>query len=488
MRMQKFGVALLVASLLLVGCSNSQSNRATESQNRPLASLPQPKLPAIFGDNMVLQRNNPIRFWGTAQPGQVVSVKVAENRGSTTAGAHGKWNLQLAPVPAGGPYEVTITGGAEPIVYRNVMVGEVWVCSGQSNMEFGLRGASNAQQAIDSATNPNLRLFTVKKAQSDIPATDCVGQWTPSTPDAATSFSAVGYFFGKELQASLNVPVGLIHTSWGGTPIEVWTSRTVFDREAENQPFLEQYAKRKAEYPEALEKYLKAMQTFKNEQAKAKAEGKPAPKQPNRPQPPMAPSCLYNAMIAPLVPYSIGGAIWYQGESNAGRAIEYRKQFPAMIQNWRADFDQDFPFLFVQLANYTKREDQPSDPAWAWLREAQTMTLSTPKTGMAVIIDIGEANDIHPKNKADVGKRLALAAEAVAYGQKIVYSGPMYESMRIDGDRIVLKFRDIGGGLMARDGANLTGFAIAGSDKKFVWADARIDGETVVVSAAGLGQ
>jgi sialate O-acetylesterase len=213
----------------------------------------------------------------------------------------------------------------------------------------------------------------------------------------------------------------------------------------------------------------------------------PEPKKPGGPG--WKPTVLYNAMICPIVPYAIGGAIWYQGESNAGNAVRYRKQFPAMIRNWREDWSQgDFPFLFVQLANFMKREDQPSDPDWAWLREAQTMTLSTPKTGMAVIIDIGDSKDIHPKNKVDVGKRLALAARSVAYGQKIVYSGPMYDSMKVEGGKVRLTFKHVGGGLVGKDGQTLKGFAIAGTDRKFVWADAKIDGDTVVVSSGTVAQ
>jgi sialate O-acetylesterase len=281
----------------------------------------------------------------------------------------------------------------------------------------------------------------------------------------------VGYFFGRELHQKLDVPVGLIHTSWGGTAAEVWTSKRTLDATELLKPMVENYTKR-------MESYEKQMAGLKEAAEKAKAEGKPAPKAPNKP---MMPSCLYNGMIANVLPYGIRGAVWYQGESNASRAKEYQTLFPAMIKNWREDWGQgDFPFGFVQLANYMTRREQPADSAWAELREAQTMTLSLPKTGMAVIIDIGDAKDIHPKNKQDVGKRLALWAQSQVYGKDVVYSGPMYESMKVEDGKVRVSFKHTGGGLEAK-GGKLAGFAVAGEDRTFVWADATVDGKTVVV-------
>jgi sialate O-acetylesterase len=282
----------------------------------------------------------------------------------------------------------------------------------------------------------------------------------------------VGYFFGRELHQKLNVPVGLIHTSWGGTAAEVWTSKRVIDSTEGLKPMAEAY-------PKKLEAYEKQVAANQEAAAKAKAENKPGPKSIH----PTLPALLYNGMIANVLPYGIKGAIWYQGESNAGRAKEYQTLFPAMIKNWREDWGQgEFPFGFVQLANFMARKEQPTDSSWAELREAQTMTLSLPKTGMAVIIDIGEAKDIHPKNKQDVGKRLALWAQSQVYGKDIVYSGPIYASMKVEDSKVRVSFKHVGTGLEAK-GGKLSGFAVAGEDRTFVWADAVIDGQTVLVSS-----
>jgi len=297
----------------------------------------------------------------------------------------------------------------------------------------------------------------------------------------------VAYFFGRELHKELNVPVGLIHTSWGGTPAEAWTRREVLEADADFAPILKRYDDAVAKYPQAMEQYKQKLAEWKQAVEKAKAEGKKPPRRPRAPfgpGNPHAPAGLYNAMIAPLIPYGIQGAIWYQGESNAGRAYQYRTLFPAMIKNWRDDWGRGkFSFLFVQLANFMKTKPEPDESAWAELREAQSMTLALPNTGMAVIIDIGDAVDIHPKNKQDVGKRLALWPLAGIYGKKLVYSGPIYKSMKADGNSIILSFDHAGGGLVAKGDGQLKGFSIAGADRKFVWADAKIEGNTVVVSS-----
>jgi sialate O-acetylesterase len=279
----------------------------------------------------------------------------------------------------------------------------------------------------------------------------------------------------------------LIHTSWGGTPAESWTSREMLEADPELKPIMERSDAGLKDYPKQKEKYEQAMKDWPATVEKAKADGKPEPAKPKAPSEPEKNSWyasgLFNGMIHPLIPFAVKGAIWYQGESNAGRAFQYRKLFATMIQDWRKRWGHDFPFFFVQLANYTPRKPEPGDSDWAELREAQSMALSLPKTGMAVIIDIGEGNDIHPKNKQDVGKRLALAAQAIAYGKDIEFSGPMYDSMAVEGGVIRLKFKHLGGGLVAKGGEELKGFAIAGEDKKWVWAAAKIDGETIVVSS-----
>jgi sialate O-acetylesterase len=378
-------------------------------------------------------------------------------------------------------------------------------------MAMSVKSSGNADQEIADAKYPKIRLFKVANATAEEPQTDVKGEWVECTPETVGGFSAAGYFFGRDLFKALGVPVGLIHTNWGGTPAEAWTSREGLEGNPALKAIYQRYKQNLANYPKQKEEWDKTrdarMATWKEAAAKAKAEKKPAPRAPQAPadpaKSPNSPSTLYNGMIAPLVPFGIRGAIWYQGESNAGRAYEYRTLFPAMIADWRKHWAEgDFPFIFVQLANFMARKEQPADSAWAELREAQAMTLALPKTGMAVIIDIGEAANIHPKNKQDVGGRLALAAETVAYGKTIVCSGPIYKSMSIEGDKIRLRFDHVGGGLVAKgddavivkgpggepelqakEGARLTGFAIAGADKKFVWADAKIDGDSVLVWA-----
>jgi len=447
------------------------------------AAEPQPalKLPAIFSDNMVLQRNFAAPIWGTATPGQAITVKIADQTKQATAAQDGKWLVKLDPMKEGGPYEVSISGPST-ITYKNVLIGDVWICSGQSNMQWPISASRDPKETVASSTNPALRLFYVQRIPADKPADDVKGTWTESNPTTTPEFSAVAYFFGQELQKQLNVPIGLIHTSWGGTAIQLWQSKEAIEADPDMRAVMDEHQKRMEQYQAALKRYQDAA-------AKAKEEGKPAPSA-RPPQPPMAPAVLYNGMIAPLVPYGITGAIWYQGESNAGQAKLYRKQMPAMINQWRKEFGHEFPFYQVQLANYMAKTAQPVDSDWAELREAQLMTANTnPKTGMAVIIDIGEAKDIHPKNKQDVGKRLALAALGTHYGKQIVYSGPAFESMKVEGNKARLTFKHTGSGLEARGedrvagAAKVTGFAIAGEDKKFVWADAQIDGNTIVVSS-----
>lgn len=431
------------------------------------------KLHALFSDGMVLQSDFACPIWGTVEPGEEVSVSIAGQKKTSKAGADGKWSIKLDPLKSGGPHELVV-GGRNTVTVRDVLVGEVWVCSGQSNMEWVVNGSNNAAEEKAAADYPKIRHFLVPKRQEAAPVADVVGSWKVCTPETVGGFTAVGYFFGRELHQKLNVPVGLIHTSWGGTAAEVWTSKRALDATDLLKPMVEGYQKRNENYEKQLAAHKEAVE-------KAKTEGKPAPKAPGGK--PMMPSCLYNGMIANIIPYGIKGAVWYQGESNASRAKEYRTLFPAMIKNWREDWGQgDFPFGFVQLANYMARREQPADSAWAELREAQTQTLSLPKTGMAVIIDIGDAKDIHPRNKQDVGKRLALWAQSQVYQKEIVYSGPMYDTMKVEEGKARLSFKHVGGGLEAK-GENLTGFAVAGEDRTFHWADAKIDGSTVVVSS-----
>jgi sialate O-acetylesterase len=451
------------------------------------------KLPAVIGDNMVLQQGQKIAIWGWAEPGEEVMVGVSWHtmEWGVTADEKGNWMFKMNPPKVGGPYEMTLRG-KNTVTIKNILVGEVWVCSGQSNMQFAVRQAANAEQEIAAAQYPNIRLFSVERKVAEQPQSDCVGSWQPCSPQTVADFSAVAYFFGRELHKEIDTPIGLIHTSWGGTPAEAWTSKDALRSEPACAPILQRYADAVAKYPEAMKEYERKVDEWKAAVAKAKAEGSKPPRGPGAPfgpGHPHSPGGLYNAMIAPLIPYGIRGAIWYQGESNAGRAYQYRRLFPAMIKCWRKEWGQgDFPFLFVQLANFMAVKPEPAESEWAELREAQSMTLALPNTGMAVIIDIGEANDIHPKNKQDVGRRLALWALAKTYAKQLVYSGPLYKSMEVQGNKIILHFDHVGGGLVAGGGEPLKGFAIAGADRKFVWADAKIDGNAVVVSTDGVAE
>jgi sialate O-acetylesterase len=456
---------------------------------------------SLFTDHAVLQREKPILIWGTSDPGEQVRVSLTNETGTNAAGqanADGRWMIELPSLPAGGPYTLSIEG-KNKVQLKDVLIGEVWICSGQSNMEMQLRDTFEANKAAAAAENPKLRLFTVAQATAMGPLDKVKGEWKECGPETAPAFSAVGYYFGRDLQKALGVPVGLIHTSWGGTPAQAWTSKDGLEAvpalrhyQADLARRLENYdpAKDREQYAAALKKFEQAQAEFKEAVAKAKEDGKPAPQAPRRPQQPKAPdkspnsaSTLYNGMIAPLIPYGIRGAIWYQGESNAGQAYEYRTLFTTMIQDWRAHWKQgDFPFLCVQLAPYKKIEDKPTESDWAELREAQLLATKTlSKVGMAVITDVGEENEIHPKKKEPAGARLALLARKIAYGQDITAMGPVFKKMRSEGNRLVLSFDNAGAGLECR-GPKLTGFTVAGTDRKFYPADATIQGETVVVS------
>ncbi|QDT39607.1 sialate O-acetylesterase [Stratiformator vulcanicus] len=453
-----------------------------------LAALPasaELKLPAIFSDNMVLQRDANINVWGTAEPGSEVTVSVippskplpfeGNERGAgdqwvasgkVTADSEGRFSVEMLPkedIPATSWVLDVRDSAGNHVKFENVLFGDVWVCSGQSNMQWSVGQAKDAKQEISDAKYPKLRLFHVKRTTSGEPLDDVTGTWEECSPESVRGFSAVGYYFGRQLHQDLDRPIGLIHTSWGGTPSEAWTSPKTVASEPEFNSVVKYWDQLVAKYEEQLA-----------------AGGSPkALRNQSRP------SYLYNAMVHPLIPFSIKGVIWYQGEANARRAYNYRTIFPAMISDWRENWGQgDFPFLFVQLANFMQRKDAPSESAWAELREAQTMTLEElPNTGMATIIDIGEARDIHPKNKQDVGKRLALAARKIAYGEDIVHSGPTFESFEADGATAKIKFENTGSGLM-KHGDKLSGFAVAQGDGQFVFADATIfDSNTVRVEA-----
>ncbi len=594
------------------------------------------KLPAIIGNNMVIQQGVKAHVWGWAEQGEIVSVTMAGQSAMDTTDAEGQWKVQIGPFTAGGPHEMVISG-KNMVVLQNVLVGEVWVASGQSNMEWMLQNSANGTEEVSNANYPQIRLFTLTKAISLTPQEDVVGHWTVCTPEAARSFSAVAYFFGRELNQKLDVPIGLIHSSWGGTAAEAWTSRETLASYKELKPLVDSLEQALHYLPEALAQYKKVRtewekknflqdpgnkglelgyaqvdysekdwelmdlprtwepagllidgvvwfrkvvnipETWAGKDLKlslgpiddcddtyfngvqightgletlncytvprvypvpdsivrtgrnviavrafdhtgdggftglpmdmslslpdldsialagewhykiemavepVQVDWSSAPAMPLGGGNPSTPTVLYNAMIAPLVPYTIRGVIWYQGESNDTRARQYQTLFPALIRNWRAAWGEgNFPFLYVQLANYIARKPEPSESNWAELREAQFMTLHEPETGMAVIIDIGEAENIHPKNKQDVGHRLALWALAKTYNRNVEFSGPLYKSYKIKGNKIRVSFSHAEG-LQTGDGGKVRGFSIAGSDGKFFWADAKIKGDKILV-------
>lgn len=436
------------------------------------------RLPGLISENMVLQQKTLVRLWGWADPGERVTVAMQGQSVSETTGSEGRWSVTLRPLRAGGPFPLRISG-KNAIAFENVLVGEVWVCSGQSNMEWSLGSAFEADKHIAAAANPQIRLLTVPKKRAGLPTDDVAAHWEPCTPETVRDFSAVGYFFGRDLQKALGVPVGLIDSTWGGTPAEAWTRAGAL----EDHPELRSVAQKGRQ---DWTNWRSARIEWTATAARAKAAGQPAPREPGRP---WVPGELYNGMIAPLLPYAIKGVIWYQGESNAGNPGQYRTLFPYMIETWRRDWGRgDFPFLLVQLAPFMARSAEPQESGWAELREAQQHATNVlPHVGMAVITDVGEENDIHPRKKEPVGARLALLARRIAYGEKIVASGPVFKRMTVEGNRAVLRFDSVGGGLEARGEGPLTGFAVRGADGKWVWANAEIAGrDTVVVSAPGV--
>jgi len=454
------------------------------------------KLPALVSDRMVLQRGEKTHVWGWASAGEKVTVKFGEKTAEATAGADGKWSVRLLGLKEGMTGDLTISGEDEKVV-KDVLVGEVWVASGQSNMEWPVLASKDYPQEQAAATFPEIRMFILKKTASGAAKDDCEGAWWVTTPENVGKFSAVGYFFAREVHRALKVPVGIIHTSWGGTPAEFWTPAAVLEREPSFKRYFARWEQEKKNYPKAKAAYDEALAKWKTEVEQAKASGQPQPPGPRKPRGEDdfgAPGCLWNAMIEPVLPYTIQGAIWYQGEANGGdeeNAKLYRALFPTMILSWRQAWSEagldgtpnrEFPFLFVQLANYRTRFDEPVDSLWGVLRESQSMTLELPRTGMAVAIDIGEANDIHPKNKQDVGRRLALSALAQVYYQDIEYSGPLFSGAQEEEGKMRLSFRN-SEGLKAADGGKIKGFAIAGEDRKFVWADIDIEADHVIVSS-----
>jgi len=467
------------------------------------------KLNGLFSDNMVLQQGVRVPIWGWAADGEMVIVEFRGKKHSTFAKG-GKWMVHLDRLAVEGPGDLTVTG-KDPTTYadnnvitlKNVLAGEVWIASGQSNMEWPLRAALEPAQAIATSTEPMIRLYTVPKLKADEPKDDVKASWLECNPASVSNFSAVAYFFAKNLQWNRGVPIGIIHTSWGGSPAEVWMSEEVLAANPDwKRDILDSYS-------DQLKRNQEAIAQFEREEAQARSEGKPFTKR--RPGLGWKPCELYNGMIAPLIPYAIKGAIWYQGESNAGRAHQYRTLFAAMIKNWRHDWDEgDFTFLEVQLAPFKAIKPDPGESDWAELREAQLLaTKILPKVGMAVITDVGDEKDIHPKQKEVVGNRLARAARHIAYDEHLVWSGPTFKHMKVRDNEAILSFDNIGSGLIGKkpvvrtwkEGENpdrpaldyftqtgrlswpLVGFSICGEDQKWVWANAFIEDDKVIVTS-----
>jgi sialate O-acetylesterase len=465
-----------------LGVALSLSNFAVPSSHAQ--DIPGPRIesevsvPHVFGDNMVLQQGTNTAVWGWADDGAIVSVLIGNDVASARA-ENGKWIVHLHNLKAGGPYTLTITS-KNILVFTNVLVGEVWLAGGQSNMEFPLKDSFMGASDIASANNPNIRLLKVPHVRLDEPTNDIGAHWMEASSATVGNFSAVAYYFARDLQAQLGVPVAIIESDWGGTPAEAWMDfKSLHNNPHWDSEVVKQWLIDQAHYNKRLAAF--DAQKLRAQQNNTEFTNRP----PGRP---WRPAELYNGMIAPLVPFTIKGAIWYQGESNAGspeRADQYHTLFPGLIRDWRYLWGQgDFTFLLVQLAPYMDIKKEPGESAWASVREAQLeSTKILPNVGMAVITDVGMEHNIHPVKKEPVGHRLALAAEAISYDEPVEYSGPNLVEAKAEGFHVALTFDHVSGGLVAKDG-DLTGFAIAGPDQKFHWAVARIVGfDKVFVSS-----
>ena len=467
------GAGAIIAALLGIGVAGAEV-----------------RLPNILSSHAVLQRDQPIHVWGWSDPGETVTVHFHDQTRAASADNLGKWSLWFTPEHAGGPYTLTAQGSSgtgSGVTLSDILVGDVWIASGQSNMEMPLNGfpgnavLKNAQQEIAQANLPTVRLLRIEHKPWYFPENDVTATWTECTPQTAADFSAVAYFFGREINAREHVPIGLIDSTWGGTPVEAWTS---MDRIGSDPGLMPMFASW-AHFTADLSDTDLIVAREKREDAAAEAAHQLKPDHPWHPDArSWQPASLYNGMIAPLIPYTIKGAIWYQGETNSppDRASYYTRFFSAMIQDWRTKWAEgDFPFLYVQISNfYSPHED------WGQLRDKQRRTLAVANTAMAVTLDVGDRDNVHPADKQTVGARLALAARATVYGEsQLEYSGPLFRAATVEGSTMRVWFDHVRDGLAAH-GSQLAGFEIAGSDGKFVPATAKIDGSTVVVQASGV--
>lgn len=477
-------------------------------------------LPMVFSDGMVLQRAMPVPVWGKAEPGAKVTVTLLRDGAepivqSAQVEPIGRWMLLLPKLSAGGPVKLRFdVNGQEVVTLQDVLIGEVWICSGQSNMKFRLRGVRDAKKELATADQPTIRLLHVwpqvrnrpheifipqpdGRKQTTRPATTLRNNaWSHCNAETARRFSAVGYLFGRELHKELDVPVGLICAAWGGTPAEAWTPTSVLQANPECKPMLDAWRDKLKTYnlQAARKHYNKRLARWKTQADKAKQAGRKPPRKPrfvNFYKHPQRPGVLFNGMIHPLVPFAVRGVIWYQGENNALRAWQYRTLFPQMITAWRQQWSDALPpsarpirmpFYWVSLANFRQPRAYQDKSTWAELRDAQTQTLSLPDTGQALAIDVGEANNIHPRNKQTVAERLARVALAETYGRDVIFRGPTLKKMTVDGSTVTLEFANVGHGLTVK-GEDLKGFALAGADKTFhPAAKAYLDGSRVILS------
>ncbi len=442
------------------------------------------RLPDVLASSMVLQQKQAVPIWGWAEPGEAVTVTFAGQKKTVVAGADGKWRVDLAKMNASEEPRAMTIAGKNTIELKDILVGEVWLVSGQSNMQWRLPESAGGVEATAAANHPTLRLFNVSREVAFKRRQGKLGEWAACTPETVKEFSGAGYFFGVELQRALKVPVGLINSSYGGSQAEAWTPVAYLNASPDLKPAVDRTKVWEAERETVRANYAAAIAKWREDSDKARAAGarpSPSPGVPDALRDYRIASSIYDGMIEPLMPFAIKGAIWYQGESNEARAEQYNLLLPTMIRSWRERWGQgNFPFGIIQLPNYRAVKPEPEESAWSFLREAQRQTALNDKfSGLIVIIDVGEAGDIHPRNKHDVGKRMAVWALKDAYGKALV-GPPVLKKHEISGSKIVLTFDEVGSGLRIRNGERLNEFAIAGADKKFVWAEAKIVGKNKV--------
>ncbi|MEI7733728.1 MAG: sialate O-acetylesterase [Verrucomicrobiota bacterium] len=445
------------------------------------------KLPAIISDHMVLQQKQANPIWGWDTPGATVTVTFGDQTKSAQAGQDGKWTVKLDPISANAtPQTLTITGSEKKVI-EDVLVGEVWMCSGQSNMGFTLGGDWNGDIEAAASNLPQLRLIKVPQVGTQELQKDFKGQWKASTAESAIGFSAVGFFYGRYLHRILGIPVGLIDNAWGGSAAEAWVRRESLEKDPRFKLLMENTVKNEAlmQTDKAKADYEVQLAKWKENAAKAKAESKTPPRQPRSPRDWLngnaRPGNIFCGVMYPTLGYGIKGVIWYQGESNAGRAYEHLELFPFMIEQWRKEWNQgDFPFYWVQLADFMSEKPEPAESAWAELRETQTKTMKLPNTGQAVIIDLGEGKDIHPKNKYSVASRLVRWALVKDYGMKFPYRSPEFKTVEFNGNKALITFDCFGSSLRPFDVNEAIGFAVCGEDKVWRWAKGVIQGNDKV--------